>query len=494
MPDVFKILKDLELKAVGLDPETNKMQEGFYAAFRPIGLPIHKEDYENPFSPLGGNLQKNIPKTEPADPKDAPKTASSQIDENKIFAANIARSQQTYLNTFLLTDDKLRMSNQYTVMPSSSKVSDSWWAIITGANGIPVNSELNDSMKQAYEEAQATLVDKDGNPTPHYLAYMDYQQKHREKVRAYNKAYAAAFTDPMKLQNWPIDGVTYHDEASEAWDQWQALGHKGEIETAIATLVAQGTDPAIALIAEAKKRFVNSLNEFPGIGQIPYTLIQPNSWYDPDNDDGWNEYTSTDFHSESHYETSSTSYGGGAGLNVGLFSFGGSFNHMKNQTSYNFQTNNLKISFKYCIAEVRRRWLLGSLLNLDNWFLIGDYEKGCISNGRMSQELPANAIEPTFLPSILVALFLVKDLSISWDNWKQDMKTVSKSTSAGGSIGYGPFAIKGNYSHHNERRDFTADMDGESLVVKGIQLLGGICEINGLAPRHSSAEFLAKPT
>jgi hypothetical protein len=112
----------------------------------------------------------------------------------------------------------------------------------------------------------------------------------------------------------------------------------------------------------------------------------------------------------------------------------------------------------------------------------------------MSQELPANAIEPTFLPSILVALFLVKDLSISWDNWKQDMKTVSKSTSAGGSIGYGPFAIKGNYSHHNERRDFTADMDGESLVVKGIQLLGGICEINGLAPRHSSAEFLAKPT
>ena len=39
--DVFKILKDLELKAVGLDPETNKMQEGYFAPFRPIGLPIH---------------------------------------------------------------------------------------------------------------------------------------------------------------------------------------------------------------------------------------------------------------------------------------------------------------------------------------------------------------------------------------------------------------------------------------------------------------------
>ena len=33
MPDVFKILKDLELKAVGLDPQSNKMQEGYFVSF-----------------------------------------------------------------------------------------------------------------------------------------------------------------------------------------------------------------------------------------------------------------------------------------------------------------------------------------------------------------------------------------------------------------------------------------------------------------------------
>ena len=58
---------------------------------------------------------------DPSDPKDAPKTASGQTDENKIFTANIAKSQQSYLNTFLLTDDKLKMNNQYSVMPGSSK-------------------------------------------------------------------------------------------------------------------------------------------------------------------------------------------------------------------------------------------------------------------------------------------------------------------------------------------------------------------------------------
>ena len=159
MPDVYKILKDLELKSVSLDPETMKMQEGYFAAFRSIGLPIRKEDFENPWSPLGTNLQKDIPKTEPVDPKDAAKTAAAQLTENKIAAAKIAKSMQSYLNGFLLTDDKLQMNNEYAVMPGSSKVSDSWYAIVTGANGVPTESVLKPEQQQAYEEAHAKLVD-----------------------------------------------------------------------------------------------------------------------------------------------------------------------------------------------------------------------------------------------------------------------------------------------------------------------------------------------
>src|SRR5207253_3590873 len=104
------------------------------------------------------------------------KTASSAMDENKIFAAHVAKSMQSYLNTFLLVDDKLRMNNQYSVMPGAGKVSDAWWAITMGANGIPVQSVLNDAMKKAYEDATAKLMDKDGNTTPHYQAYMQYEQ------------------------------------------------------------------------------------------------------------------------------------------------------------------------------------------------------------------------------------------------------------------------------------------------------------------------------
>jgi hypothetical protein len=494
--DVFKILKDLELKAVGLDESTQKVQEGYFISFRSVGLPIHKDDFANPWSPLGVNLAKDLPPGQAGadgkDPKDAPKTASGQIDENKVFAANIAKSQQSYLNAFLLTDDKLRMNNQYTVMPGSSKVSDSWYAIITGANGIPTDSVLSNAMKQAYQAAAAKLMDKDGNPTPHYEAYMRYEAEYKSKVKAWNRAYASAYTDPMRLQNWPIDGRAYHDDADEAMDNWVGLGFKQEIETAIATLAAQGVDPAIALIVRAKKRFINSLNEFQSIGQIPYTVLLPSTWYDRDNDDGWDEYTSRDFHTEAHYKASSTSYGGGGGFNIGFWSASAGFEHADQRQSLNIQTQNLEIAFKFAIVDVKRPWLDTSLLNLKTWFLMGDYKKQCISNGTMGQELPAGTLEPTFLPSVVTSFVLIKDLSIKWDNWKSDWDAASSTTSVSASIGFGPFAVSGHYSHHDASSDFTADSTGESLVVPGIQLVGYVSAINPPSPGVDSAPFLER--
>lgn len=100
------------------------------------------------------------------------------------------------------------------------------------------------TMNKDYDDALAKLVDKDGNPTPHYKAYMQYEEGWNSKVAARQKAYASARTDPMKLQAWPIDGVIYHDEVNQAFDRWTALGYKQEIENAIAILKAQGTDPA----------------------------------------------------------------------------------------------------------------------------------------------------------------------------------------------------------------------------------------------------------
>jgi hypothetical protein len=367
-------------------------------------------------------------------------------------------------------------------MPGSSKVSDSWYAIVLGANGIPTDSGLSEDMRKVYEQASAKLMDKDGNTTPHYEAYLRYQDEYKAKVKQWMRAYADAFTDPMKLQNWPNTGRMYHDDADDAHDRWSGLGFKQEIESAISTLAAQGIDPAMALIVRAKKRFINSLNEFQSIGQIPYTVLLPGTWYNRDNDDGWAEYTSHDFHTESHYTESSTSYGGGGGLSLGFWSAAGGLEHSEQRVSMDIRTNNLEIAFKYAVVDVKRPWLDTSLLNLRNWFLMGNYKAQCISRGVMSQESPSGGLEVTFLPSIVTSLVLIKDLSIKWDNWKSDFQSITSATSGGGSIGWGPFAVSGHHSHHGAQRDFVADSDGESLTIPGIQLIGYVSFINPPTP------------
>lgn len=488
MPDVFKILRDLEMKAVGVDPKTNAMQEGYFASFRNVGLPIRPEDYANPFSPIGVNLNSSVPASPAVDPADAPKTGSDTADTEEELQS-LTKSQRAYVNTFLLTDRKLRMNNTYSVMPGSSKVSDTWWAIITGANGVPPTKDISPDLKAAYDTARAKLMTSEGEPTATYQRYMEYREKYRAKVKAYNRAYSAAITDPKKLQRFPNEGKIYQDEVDDAFDEWQSFGAKSEVEKWVAILAAQGTDPAIALIARSKKRFENSLLNFPSIGNVPWTLMSPSTWYDPDNDDGWNDYSSTDFHTESHFKSSSTSYSGGAALKLGPWKIGGGFGHSEKQESLDFQTNNLEIKFKYCIVDINRVGIDTSLLNLGNWFLVGDYDKGSISRGTMGQEIP-EAGENVFLPSIVTSLILVKDFSIRWDDWKSHWEQASSATSAGGSIGYGCFAIGGNYSHRGKTHDFTADHEGEWLHSSGIQAVGYVSEILRFCPNQRSSDFM----
>ena len=495
--DVFKILRDLELKAVGLNPQNNAMQEGYFTSFRDIGLPITAEDFANPWAPSGSNMDQPTTQANATDPKNAGKTASSQMDEDKVATAGISASMQAFLNTFLLIDDKLQMNNDYAVIPASSKVSDSWEAIVTGANGIPLNQTLSAAMQQAYATARAVLQDVNGDPTPHFNIYKQYEEAYNSKVKAYQRAYADAFTSPAKLQNWPIDGVSYQNDVTDAANDWSSLGFKIEIETAMATLSSVGTDPAMVLISQSKYRFTNSLVNFANIGDIPYTIMLPGTWYDKDNDDGWNEYTSEDFQTESHYQESSTAYSTGGDFSVGFWSAGSSFTESHAQSSLNIQTNNLDISFSYCVVDIERPWLDTTLLNLSNWFIFGNYKKNCISNGTMGQVYnPADpsAFEPLFLPSLVTSLILIKNLTIKWDNYQADWQNSQSSLSVGVSVGWGPFAVNGSYSHHDASRDFTCTDNGEGLFIEGVQVIGYVSAINPPSPATDSAPYMSAST
>ncbi|MBZ4018032.1 hypothetical protein [Streptomyces purpurogeneiscleroticus] len=487
MPDVHKMLRDLERIAVGINPETNAMPEGYFVSFRDVGLPISPEDYADPYNPIGINLKKEIATHPTTDPAKAPKTGSEAVDTDAELRA-ITKSQRAYVNTFLLTDKKLRMTNNYSTLPGS--VSDSWWAIITGANGVPPKKDIVPELKAAYDTALANLQSPEGDPTPKYLRYKEYEAKYTKAQKAYIQAYGRAISDPKLLSRFPAgEGRILQDAIDDALDEWNSFGAKSEVEKWIATLAAQGTEPAIAMISRCKKRFENSLLNFPGVSNIPWVVMSPSNWCDPDNEDGWNVYTKDTEHTEVHYKSSSTSYGGGGGFNIGFWRAGGGLQHTENRESLNIQGSNLDISFKYSVVDIDHVGVDTSLLELKNWFLVGDYAKGSISHGAMAQERPSTGAE-VFLPSIVTRLILVKDLTIKWDNWRSEWQEKTSSTDANVCVGWGPFALHGNYSHRSASRDFVADSEGEGLQSHGIQLVGYMSEILPESPKLNSSDFM----
>jgi hypothetical protein len=205
-------------------------------------------------------------------------------------------------------------------------------------------------------------------------------------------------------------------------------------------------------------------------------------------------YSEHDFHSESHYSASQTSYSGGGGFNLGLWSGGASFDHKESQANSQFAMKNTRVNFNYAVVDIYRPWLDTSLLNLGNWFLVGDYKKNCISTGKMGQEKPTDGIEPLFLPSIVTSLILVKDVHIFWEDWKTQWSEHSKSNSASASVGVWCFSASAKYKHAEQNRDFSCDDTGQDLAIPGIQVIGYVSQIMPSCPQKNSADYEKKAT
>ncbi len=503
MADVMKVLEDLKYKAVGVDPTSKKMPEGYFVSFLTIGLPIPQEDFKNPWTPTGSNLKEILdskakagavaPPTgqDPATIEAA--SVSKQLDDMQFLSANIGASMQAFLQTFMLTDSKIILDATYRVAPGTSKVNDTWYAIINGANGIAPDLELNDEMQKAVQKANLTLMTKEGESTVHFEKYLQYRDEYQESVRTRNQQYGNALSDPMKLQMWPIQGKTYQDDVDFAWDKWQSFGFKQEIDEAIAVLASQGIDPAILLISRAKHKYENSLVNIPSIGNIPYTFMTPSKWYSNTGADGWNSYSKSDFHSETHIDNSTSKTSAGGGFSLGFVSFGGHGASSEEKSHIDINTEGLTIEFEYATATIQRPWLDTTLLNLGNWFLVGDYPTSCISDGTFAQQFKVNnPTEMLFMPSVVTSLILARNVKIKWRKTSADIDKLSTSASGGGAVGFGPFFVGGSHSQSHGKKDYVFDANSEGIQIDGVQLIGYVSTIMPGSPKKNGKDYMQK--
>ncbi len=461
---------------LGVSDRDPKGMDGFLVSFTPTGQIINPDDFKNPWKP---NMTVPTQVTPPEDPDSLPDTS------------DIAKRYEALANTCTLVDNKIRLNEVYQAIENSSTISQSWELIVKGANVMPPDPAQEAFKKAQYEKfyprLRKTKEDEDGEEyevdTRKFKQYKEFEEKYLDALVDYATDYQIAMSNRQTAQLWGITGKKSLRKVERAWDDWVSLGDKAFIEEAIDNLAAMGTDASAHMIATAKKKLEAYSIATQGVIPVTskYVEIFPSNWCEEDSE-GWTEYGYEWTKKTITTEVSTSSFAASGGFSLGFWSAKANASSDKREEERDRTVDSLKITLKYGTAIVNRPWLDTILFDLNNWFLVGNTKKGCISTGKMDQVFPQTGAD-TWLPIIPKKLIIVKDLEIKSSQFREHYDALSKKVGGGGSVGYGPFKLKGQYSHSKSSSSFEAESEGEFVRIKGAQIIGWISNLVQFSPK-----------
>jgi hypothetical protein len=516
------------------------LSRGYVFSQLPMGQAKSPRDYVGPWSPMGGtppNL--NGPAANPTTTPD-PAAAAAAATAASRHAMEVA------FNTSQLADTMLQVTTDgsYLEYPTGRHLSFAYSSILQAMEA-PAAPPRSASEQAAIETASKVLylIDADGLPvdSPKYRHYKKNAAAYAAAKAAFAKGQRLALSDPETADSWPLESGPLQAAVDEAWNDWKTQG-ADEVEAALATVESLGIPLEQGAIARARKLLdVWSLPTSGVATNTPYCAVDPTEWADYKVDDiGWTELTVTSQAYRSHWEqhggvvttgdwsANSSSSSGSAGISVFGFGFGGSRSssswdtrsHTRsdswNGMSFHNDAKNLTIDLEYALCEVRRPWLMTDLFYMTNYWVKG-HKKGEISDGSIDPDKQNQHL----LPMLPTHMLVVRNVSITAEDWGNDGATFDRyfnqsdshghGESSGGSVG--GFACCGviNFAGGGSRgssesggdssneggQDHWSDSSGSyhqgTLKIRGAQIVSWLCEILPISPPLDDPDLANPP-
>jgi hypothetical protein len=309
-------------------------------------------------------------------------------------------------------------------------------------------------------------VDDEGREIERPTKLADQEQKafndYQDAYMAYVAQFVSAQKDPALSQIWPIVGAQALQRPKRAFADWAVAG-RDQVAAAKAQLATLNEAQVARAFADAQFRLkafelVNALSE-----TFLRTNIAPSDWAGADASH-WPTYTFSQSTFDSSFSAEATSWGAAANVQAGLWSFGGGVDHADSRQSTSQDTTNIGVSFKWRVCPVYRKWMDGTLFRLANWAVPG-----------IAGPMGISGSPGALMPLIPVAMVLVRDVAISADWSHQDSEHIDSAISSSASVGWGPFAVSGHYSHSSTSDRFSAKRSDQGFVIPDPQILGFVC-------------------
>ncbi|MER5278573.1 hypothetical protein ABT025_22880 [Streptomyces sp. NPDC002809] len=517
----------------------------------PVGYPVDPTMYSFAWTPAGGATSAAVSsdgRFAPAAPA-APAAPEATTPAAALAATpptpdpQLQHSLQAAAFTSNLVDEMLMITKDgIAVSWPDRKVSFAYKSALVGMQAEPVPPP-SPEVQARIDAARKTLftLDADGNMTGYSRKHEIYNQNRKsyeDAVSAFASAFAAATADPAQGQVWPVTSVKYKGAVDKARADLAAMGGQ-EVEDAIATTQSIGGSAAASFIAQARTMFDSYQLGLAGAVavNVPYSYIDPISWWDRKNKDFGVVGVHTDSSSvskaaaggsksfgRSYYDSSSSSTSGSVGYSIGFFGASADASHSESSassgmhtdsatwSSFHDETSNATVDFEWFMATIRRPWMLGDLFHMDGWHIVGK-EKGCISDGTVDGQ---SGKTDKMLPMVPKGFVVVRNVKISADNWgaagdafqkavaDASSNTSTSSTSFGGSAGY--LGIGGSVQHSEGEShgvfesssgsdygwNFHSEGQRGTLEIHGSQIVGWVGEITPPSPMVDAPKDEAK--
>lgn len=267
------------------------------------------------------------------------------------------------------------------------------------------------------------------------------------------------------MVEWTRSGGIYKQRAMQAMRDWIGAGYKRDVEKAQASI----SHILGSSMVEWKDKLAGDVediqNNVSGVYGYPFfpSAIIPGSFARNPN---WTSFKEHELHKKVKRSSSSRDWEAKAGINLGLFSFGGSGGGSHKEEQFSFQQESFGIEFEYTQVEIARPAFNANFFLSRGWKPMDTFIRDYGPLHSDGAESPEGALigYPT------KALF-VRNLKITSHDLARTMETKQDDIHAGASFGWGPFSVGGNYSQSSKDSESNLDINGAEINIKGIQLV-----------------------
>jgi hypothetical protein len=328
----------------------------------------------------------------------------------------------------------------------------------------------------AMKRARDFLYKSDGSKTATYDKYQKKQKAWADARSAYNLLWLKYNATEDGRSTWPIIGGDYYLPVQQAWNDWRA-DRAEEVEAQLAILQTSSQNQIAQAFAAARQLFDATGIQLDGASPQKSHLVRvlPSDWADANAPTQWNDYSFKFGESSFSAHSDFTSWGGGGGFSVGLWSFGGSAGGTTSHSHTEAAADSFEVAFKWSLVTIDRPYMNFLLFGAPHW-KTDMAAKGSFSSGKRQGQ------EATKFPLLPTAFVAIKGLSIKADWSASDRSVTDSSTHGSASVGWGPFSVSGSYSHSEHDEVSHASFADGAITNPDVQIIGWINQIVPFSP------------